>query len=213
MIGSSDDPLVRQLIDGCLNKRLEDQYKLYKHFYSYCLSICLRYAGNRVEAADILNDGFMKALTHLKKFDGKKPFHLWLRRIMMNTAIDHYRSNLKHRNTYELEEAECVSVEGTVEQKINYEDLLKLVQQLPPSYRTVFNLFAIDGYSHEEIAAMLHISVGASKSNLFKARQKLQVAIKVFTQEGAPAAIKHLKVVSINTRPSDVFRINTGNYE
>jgi len=209
VIGSSDDPLVRQLLDGCLKKRLEDQHKLYKHFYSYTMSICLRYAGNKFEAADILNDGFMKAFTHLSKFDGQKPFHLWLRRIMMNTAIDYYRSNLKYRNTYDLEEANHVGTEDTILAKLNYEDLLRLVQQLPPSYRTVFNLFAIDGYGHEEIASMLGISVGASKSNLFKARQKLQLAIKSIENNNSQGG-QHLKVVSMNTAP---FRFNKKNYD
>lgn len=210
MISSSDDPLVRQLLDGCLKKRLEDQHKLYKHFYSYTMSICLRYAGNKYEAADILNDGFMKAFTHLHKFDGQKPFHLWLRRIMMNTAIDYYRSNLKYRNTYDLEEADHVGTEDTILAKLNYEDLLRLVQQLPPSYRTVFNLFAIDGYGHEEIATMLGISVGASKSNLFKARQKLQLAIRALEGNNQPGG-QHLKVVSINN-PAHI-RFNKKNYD
>jgi RNA polymerase sigma factor (sigma-70 family) len=207
--GSTDEPLVRQLIDGCLKKRLDDQQKLYRHFYSYTMSICLRYAGNKFEAADILNDGFMKVFTHLSKFDGQKPFHLWLRRIMMNTAIDYYRANLKYRKTYDLEEADGLGEEDTIQSKLNYEDLLKLVQELPPSYRTVFNLFAIDGYSHEEIASMLGISVGASKSNLFKARQKLQLALKASTEKAA--GNRHLKVVSI--RNSAPVRFNTRNYE
>ncbi|HEY0895042.1 MAG TPA: sigma-70 family RNA polymerase sigma factor [Sphingobacteriaceae bacterium] len=209
MTGSTDESLVRELIDGCLKKRLEDQQKLYRHFYSYTMSICLRYAGNKFEAADILNDGFMKVFTHLSKFDGQKPFHLWLRRIMMNTAIDYYRANLKYRKTYDLEEAHDLGEEDTVQSKLNYEDLLKLVQELPPSYRTVFNLFAIDGYSHEEIASMLGISVGASKSNLFKARQKLQLALKASADKAAES--RHLKVVSL--RNSAPIRFNTRNYE
>lgn len=171
------------------------------------MNICLRYAGNKFEAADILNDGFMKAFTNLAKYDECKPFHLWLRRIMMNTAIDYYRSNLKYKNTYDLDAAECVGENSYVEHKLEYEDLLKIVQQLPPSYRTVFNLFAIDGYSHEEIALQLGITVGASKSNLFKARQKLQHALK--QQSPHHDASRHLKVVSLNY-PAENTRLNTG---
>ncbi|HEY1023990.1 MAG TPA: sigma-70 family RNA polymerase sigma factor [Sphingobacteriaceae bacterium] len=209
VISKSDDKLIKQLIQGCLKKRLDDQYKLYKHFYSYALSICLRYAGNKYEAADILNDGFMKAFTNLSKYDDCKPFHLWLRRIMMNTAIDYYRSNLKYRNTYDLDAAESIRDNGSIEHKLDYEDLLKLVQQLPPSYRTVFNLFAIDGYSHEEIALQLGITIGASKSNLFKARQKLQQALK--RQGGVEKhSSGHLKVVSLNQYPAENVRFNTG---
>jgi RNA polymerase sigma factor (sigma-70 family) len=163
------------------------------------MSICLRYAGNKYDAADILNDGFMKAFTHLNQYNDDKPFHLWLRRIMMNTSIDHYRANLKYRNTIDLDEALSVGAKEDVHQKLNYEDLLKIIQGLPPSYRTVFNLFAIDGYSHEEIASKLGISVGASKSNLFKARKKLQESIKGASD--IPHDTEHLKIISINDYP------------
>lgn len=102
---------------------------------------------------------------------------------MSNTAIDHYRSELKHMNLLDISEVDEIYESATIENKLHYEELIKLIQELPPSYRTVFNLYAIDGYSHEEISKKLKISVGGSKSNLFKARKKLQVLLKKATME------------------------------
>ena len=195
MTGIPDENLIRTLIEGCLKNKLESQQKLYKQFYSYAMSICLRYAGNKYDAADILNDGFMKVFTHLNRYRDDRPFHLWLRRIMMNTSIDHYRANLKHKHSMDLDEAYSIGADEDIHQKLNYEDLLQIIQSLPPSYRTVFNLFAIDGYSHEEIAALLRISVGASKSNLFKARKKLQESI---TSSSRIPGTNHFRIVSMN---------------
>jgi RNA polymerase sigma-70 factor (ECF subfamily) len=155
------------------------QKKLYYNFYGFAMGICLRYARNRDEAVEILNDGFYKVLTRLDKYDPSKPFLPWLSRIMTNTAIDHYRAELKHPITSDLAELEIKVEENDIQSKLNYEDLLKLVQALPPGYRTVFNLFAIDGFTHEEIAKQLGISVGTSKSNLFKARQKLMSMLEL----------------------------------
>lgn len=207
MVSETDDKLIRTLIEGCLKNKLDFQHRLYKHFYGYAMSICMRYAGNRYDAADILNDGFMKVFTRLDQYKDDRPFQLWLRRIMMNTAIDYYRANLKHRYTLDIDEANSVGVSDDVYKKMNYEDLLKIVQNLSPSYRTVFNLFAIDGYSHEEIATMLGISVGASKSNLFKARKKLQESIK--HNSGRSQDTAQAKIVSINDYPGNAG-LNTG---
>ena len=165
---------LQQLIDGCVRNDAHSQKMLYKALYSYAMSICLRYSNNRYDASDIMNDGFYKVFNNITNYDHAKPFKAWLGRIMQNTAIDHYRANLKVAYLLDIEKADHVSVNSVVEQNLAYEDLLALVQKLSPAYRTVFNLFAIDGYSHEEIADMLHINQGTSKSNLFKARKKLQ---------------------------------------
>jgi RNA polymerase sigma factor (sigma-70 family) len=168
---------LQQLIDGCVRNDAHSQKMLYKALYSYAMSICLRYSNNRYEASDIMNDGFYKVFNNIQKYDHTKPFKAWLGRIMQNTAIDHYRANLKVAYLVDLEKADDVCVNSVVEQKLAYDDLLALIQKLSPAYRTVFNLFAIDGYSHEEIAEMLHINQGTSKSNLFKARKKLQAML------------------------------------
>lgn len=166
--------IVQGVIIGCIQKDRVSQHLLYKEYYSYCMAICRRYAIDDDEAADVLNDGFLKVFTHISKYDFSKPFKPWLARIMTNTAIDHYRSNLKFSVHEDLVDHENIGHQATVYGDMAYRELLGLVQGLSPAYRLVFNLFAIDGYSHEEISEMLNISVGTSKSNLFKARQKLQ---------------------------------------
>jgi len=171
------DEELNELLQGCISHDRKSQKMLYKAFYGFAMAICLRYAGNRDDAAEVMNQGFMKVFTKIETFDATKPFKAWLGRIMMNVSIDHYRANLKVAYAEDLESADHVN-DGTVtDSNLNYQDLLAMVQQLPQAYRTVFNLFAIDGYSHEEIADMLHINVGTSKSNLFKARQKLKQMI------------------------------------
>ena len=166
--------LTEKLREGCLGGNPGSQKKLYQAFYGFALAICLRYSNDRDEAVEIMNNGFLKVLTHFDKYNPDKPFKPWLSRIMTNTAIDHYRSRIKFSHMSDISEAEEIGTEATITQKLNYDDLLKLVQRLPPGYRTVFNLYAIDGYNHEEIGKMLGISEGTSKSNLFKARQKLK---------------------------------------
>lgn len=169
-----DEDKIKSIITGCQKKYRESQELLYREFYSYGMSICLRYVDNRDEAAEILNDGYLKVFNHIQKFDLEKPFKPWLRQILINTAINHYRKrqrSLKFQEiTYEIEE---VDHEYTFS-NISYQEMLELLKKLPHSYRTVFNLFAIEGYKHEEISSMLDISIGASKSALFKAKAILK---------------------------------------
>lgn len=169
------------LLQGCLKEDREAQRRLYKRYYGYAMSICLRYSTDPEEARDVLNDGFLKVFTKLQLYDPAKPFKNWVRRIMINTALDNYRHNLKH---YHLKDIEVVAPETDtydVLQQINYEYLISLVQALSPAYRAVFNLYAIDGHTHEEIAKLLGISVGTSKSNLSKARVHLRAALSKST--------------------------------
>jgi RNA polymerase sigma factor (sigma-70 family) len=168
---------LHQLIRGCIKQDRKCQKMLYKAFYGFSMGICLRYAGNRDEAAEVMNQGFFKVFTHIESYDITRPFKAWLGKIMMNVSIDFYRANLKMAYTEDIESAEHISDGEMVDKNLNYNDLLKMVQQLPQAYRTVFNLFAIEGYSHEEIGSMLNINVGTSKSNLHKARQKLKLMI------------------------------------
>jgi RNA polymerase sigma factor (sigma-70 family) len=165
---------VHQLINGCVKEDRKSQKMLYKAFYGFSMAICLRYAGNRDQAAEVMNMGFLKVFTHIKTYDSARPFKGWLGKIMTNVSIDYYRANLKMAYTDDLEKAENISDSELPDRKLNYDDLLAMVQQLPLAYKTVFNLFAIDGYSHEEIGEMLGINPGTPKSNLHKARQKLK---------------------------------------
>lgn len=162
------------IIKGCIQKDRSSQYLLYKELYSYGMGICRRYALNEFDAADVLNDGFLKVFTNIDKYEESRPFKAWFARIITNTAIDNYRMNLKFYDHDDISDHEYIGQGAAVYDHLAYKDLLSLIQGLSPAYRMVFNLYAIDGYSHEEIAALLNISVGTSKSNLFKARQKLQ---------------------------------------
>jgi RNA polymerase sigma factor (sigma-70 family) len=169
---------LHQLINGCIKQDRKSQKLLYKAFYGFSMAICLRYAGDRDEAAEVMNQGFFKIFTKIESYDPARPFKAWLGKIMMNVSIDYYRANLKMAYAEDLENAEHVSDVNLADNNLNYNDLLAMVQRLPQGYRTVFNLFAIDGYSHEEISEMLNINIGTSKSNLFKARQKLKQMIQ-----------------------------------
>lgn len=135
------------------------------------MGICRRYALNESDAGDVLNDGFLKVFTHIDKYETSKPFKTWFAKIITNTAIDKYRLNLKFSNHDDISGHEHLGQEAPIHADLAYKELLHLIQGLSPAYRVVFNLYAIDGYTHEEIAALLNISVGTSKSNLFKARQ------------------------------------------
>jgi len=168
---------LHQLIQGCVKQDRKCQKMLYKAFYGFSMAICLRYAGNRDEAAEVLNQGFFKVFKNIDRYDADRPFKAWLGKIMMNVSIDYYRANLKMAYTEDLDSAEHISDGDYTDKNLNYNDLLAMVQKLPQAYRTVFNLFAIDGYSHDEIGEMLNINAGTSKSNLFKARQKLKQMI------------------------------------
>ena len=165
---------LHQLIGGCLKQDRKSQKLLYKAFYGFAMGICLRYAVNRDQAAEVLNQGFLKVFTRIESYDAAKPFKAWLGKVMINTSIDHYRANLKMAYTDDLDMAENISDGELPDRNLNYNDLLNMVQSLPTAYRTVFNLFAIEGYTHEEIGEMLNINAGTSKSNLHKARVKLK---------------------------------------
>ena len=168
-------------IRGCTLNQRESQKKIYNSFYGYAMSICDCYAGNEDDALEIMNDGFLKIFKEINHY---KPaytneinsFKGWLRKIMVYTSIDHFRKNQKHKMVGELEPSLVYTVanEQTAVDKISYDEIIKFIQLLSPAYRTVLNLFILEGFSHEEISDRLGISVGTSKSNLAKARKQLQ---------------------------------------
>lgn len=145
------------------------------------MSICERYAGNKDDALEILNDGFLKIFKELHKYrpsytDSMASFKGWLRQIMVYTAIDHYRKIKKHLAHHNSDPSvlQIAVQQETALDKLSYQEILKAIRLLSPAYRTVFNLFVIEGLSHEEISAKLGIAEGTSKSNLAKARIQLQ---------------------------------------
>lgn len=145
------------------------------------MSICDRYTSRDEDASEILNDGFLKIFKEIHHFkptyaDVVSSFKGWLRKIMVYTAIDHFRKNNKHQNITELDTAiiHLPAENETAVDKISYDEIIRFIQDLSPAYRTVLNLFVVEGFSHEEISKQLEISVGTSKSNLAKARKQLQ---------------------------------------
>ncbi|MCC5907205.1 MAG: RNA polymerase sigma factor [Balneolaceae bacterium] len=171
--------MLREIIIGCRKRRRKDQKELYELFYAYGMSITLRYADSRNEAVDILNDAFMKVFENIRQYDSGRPFKPWLRQIIVNTAITHFHKARKMNKWESLDEAWPEPISGErITSGISYDEIVEMVQKLTPAYRTVFNLHVIEGFSHEEIAGLLDISVGTSKSNLSKAKRNLRALLE-----------------------------------
>lgn len=169
------------IIQGCVKAKRDSQKLFYQLYYGYLLGICMRYCNSEDDASEVVNDGFLKIFKALKSFT---PQHAnieaslkgWMKRIMINTAIDHLRKNKQRFLVAELFDSHF-NLEDEMEtaiDRMSYKDILNVIQRLSPVYKTVFNMFVIDGYKHEEIAGALKITVGASKSNLSKARMNIR---------------------------------------
>lgn len=172
------------LVSGCALLDRDSQKRFYTLFYGYAFSICHRYVPKEEETIEVVNDGFLKIFHEIKHFEPRyesfeNSLKGWLRRIFINTAIDQVRKE-KNRLLFmrdQIDAVEQVSVPEAGLERLSHKELLELITQLTPAYRTVFNMFVIDGYSHEEISRILNIAVGTSKSNLAKARINLQKMI------------------------------------
>lgn len=162
------------LLEGCRKYDPRSQEQLYRDFQGFAISICMRYVHHTAEAHELVNDGFMKVFNNINLYNQSQPFKHWLSRIMTNVSIDHYRVNRKHYQNQELSHANSVGIEEDYLANLSYENLLKTVEKLSPSYKKVFKMYIFEGYSHEEIAERLKISVGSSKSNLARAREVLK---------------------------------------
>lgn len=165
-----------RLLDGCRQHDRASQSEVYKLFYRYALTVAQAYASSTDEAREVVNDAFLRAFTKIDHYDPSLSFKPWLNKVVVHAAIDHYRRyQAKQPRTLEIQDQICNFPQGgDVFDKINTEDLLKVVQKLPPAYRAALNLYAIEGYDHAEIASMLGIAEGTSKSNLFKARLRMR---------------------------------------
>lgn len=186
----ADNDLV-SVIRACRANDPRAQRTLFKQFFGYAKSICLRYTSSVEEAEDVLNEGFLKAFQHLDGYDETLPFKAWLRTILVNTAISHYRKNHRFDQHASLETGEQVAFDENVVDQIAAEEILALVQQLSPTYRTVFMMHVVDGYSLHEIAGILSHNEATVRSNYARARQKLQVLIKQaypFYENSGPGA-------------------------
>jgi RNA polymerase sigma factor (sigma-70 family) len=174
-----------EIISGCIDKDARDQKVFYERYFGYCLKIVFRYIYRYDKAVDVVNDGFVKILGKMHSFRcpeaSKTEFVMmgWIKTIMINTAIDRLRKDdflpeigLTNEGVW-LEDRSAAS-----DQSLLYRDIIREIKRLPPTYRVVFNMYVIDGFSHQEIATRLNIAVGTSKSNLCKARGILQSFIK-----------------------------------
>ncbi len=171
---------LKSIIDACLSRNRLAEKRLIKMYYGFVKSITLRYASNNMESEEIVNDTFLKIFNNLAKYDYSRAFQAWLRTIAVNTAIDYYRKYQKYVHQTDIDDVEVTDLSVDILSKISAEEILSLVQKIPPSYRTVFTLYVVEGYNHREIADMLGIKEGTSKSNLQDARKKLQHLIKIY---------------------------------
>lgn len=168
----------KDFIEACIRQERWAQQRLYEEHYSQLMAVCLRYAKDQDEALDILHEGFIKVFRNIKKYKAGTSLKAWLHRIMVNTSIDYYRKMVRRR-TEDIDEAyDLEGSDPTIIDKMSADEILKLVQSLSTSYRMVFNLYVVEGYSHKEIAEQLGINESTSRSNLVKARGKLQDLIK-----------------------------------
>jgi RNA polymerase sigma factor (sigma-70 family) len=178
------------LVEGCCNNDRNAQRELYQFLYGYAMKICYRYTSHQHEAEELTNESFVKLFKNIRLFDASRQsnvdalFKAWFKRIIINTCIDYLRRNHAMLNGHNLSnDAEHIADTGeTGIDRLSYEEIVEAIRQLSPVYKTVFNLFVIEGMTHEEIAAQLEISVGASKSNLSKARNNLRKIILHQTQ-------------------------------
>lgn len=171
---NADNREEAEIILGCVRKIERNQELLYKRYYGYVMSISLSYSSNREIAQEIVDDTFMKVFDSIKSFDTTQPFKGWLRKITINTAIDHLRKNKKfthHLDLYEYTN-EVPSIETIDQLAIN--DIHKLIANLPDILRVVFNLYEIEGYSHKEIAALINIAESSSRTYLTRAKDRLR---------------------------------------
>ena len=166
---------IEEVVKGCQAGEPKFQELLYKTTSSKMLGICMRYAKDQFEAEDMLQTGFVKVFRKLNDYRGEGSFEGWMRRIMVNTSIEFYRKSLRTLNVVEIGEIHEQEASTAFDMSsINVKDLMKLIQNLSNGYRLVFNMYAIEGYSHKEIAAELGITEGASKSQLSRARAVLR---------------------------------------
>ncbi|MGQ9847828.1 MAG: RNA polymerase sigma factor [Bacteroidales bacterium] len=182
-----DTDAVSKIVDACVREDRMSQEVLYKSFYGKMFTVCMRYARNKEEAYDILQEGFIKVFKKLKKYEKKGSLEGWIRRIITNTAIDYIR---KKKDFYLLDD-EQYEMDNLIDEsdlnaemedfvKMKAEVIIALIQKLPPAYRAVFNMYVIENMTHQEIAEYLKISVGTSKSNLAKAKIKLKEMVSTY---------------------------------
>ncbi len=166
------------LIQGCIEGNRQMQELLYQKYSSKMYGVCLRYSGNMEDADDLLQEGFIKIFKNLSKFRGEGSFEGWIRRIFVNTSIEHFRKKVKLYNVTDVQENTIEDDDLTILDTLAEKDIIFLVNELSPGYKAVFNMHVIEGYSHSEIADILGITEGTSKSQLARAKGVLKKSLE-----------------------------------
>jgi RNA polymerase sigma factor (sigma-70 family) len=174
---------LKQIIDQCASGKLSAQERLYRMFAPKMFGVCLRYSKNTAEAEDNLQEGFMKVFAAIKGFRHEGSFEGWMRRIMVNVALEKFRKQQLMVSVEDIMVYEGEQVQDDVMADISANELLELIRELPPRYKMVFNLYVMEGLNHEEISREMNISVGTSKSNLARAREILKRKVKALYGE------------------------------
>jgi len=164
-----------EVFEQCLRNEPRGQEALYKAYSPRMFGICLRYSNNRIEAEDILQEGFIRVFRSLSTLRSVENFDPWIRRVIINTALSYYTPQLKFQNEIILKnDMPDATIPEEALSKLSYNELLRILQGLPTGYRTVFNLYVMEGYNHREISEMLGISENTSKTQLFRAKNSMK---------------------------------------
>ncbi len=182
---------IEAIVTGCQKGKQKAQRDLYERYSGLMFSICMRYVNNSSQAEDIMIGGFMKVFKNIKQFQGKGSFEGWIRRIMVNESLGFIRKNKSMYLEVEIEAADYEPDYQYLDNQLEAEDLIKLIETLPTGYKTIFNLYAIEGYSHKEISEMMEISINTSKSQLSRARVLLQSKLIPLEKNIKNKAINH----------------------
>jgi RNA polymerase sigma-70 factor (ECF subfamily) len=178
---------VLQWVQDCRKGSTRAQHKLFKYFYGSVMSVCMRYAGSTDEAADMLNEGFLKVFSNLDKYENSGSFEAWLKRVVCNAALDYRRRYDKNVELVDIDEIQEVHLSdynvNDAISKISSNEIVRLIQQLPPITRMVFNMFLFEGFSHREIAQQLNITESTSAWHVNHARNRLKEELKQFDNE------------------------------
>ncbi len=181
---------ILKIVEGCKSGDRKSQASLYELYSKKMYGVCMRYMKDQDDACDILHEGFIKIFKNIQQLKEPKAIEGWMRKIIVNTALEKFRNTIQTEPIHEIY-VKTKEDDTNIESEISKQDLLKLVQNLSPQYRTVFNLYAIEGYSHKEISKMLNISEGTSKSNLSRARTILQEKVSALYNSSTLITKKH----------------------
>ncbi|MFD0792855.1 RNA polymerase sigma factor [Mucilaginibacter litoreus] len=163
-----------EIVSKCKSGSLKHQELLYKQFYGYAMGVSMRYSLNEDDALEVVNDAFIKVFNNINTYNTEKPFRAWLRTIVVNTAIDRRRKELKHQSNTDIEDAYGIGSNANAIDTLNAQDILKLMKQLPQLQLTIFNMYEIDGYNHDEIGKILNLPASSSRVYLSRAKDKLR---------------------------------------